>query len=254
MRREEWSGYLGEFHGERPGITEDLLLRSRDRDGRDPYEWLAEAARPGAVLDLACGSAPLCARFAPDYIGLDTSGAELQRARRRCPDAHLVQADATTADSLLDAGAGTVLCSMSLQLLQPLQEVLAAVAGVLRPDGVLVATVPTTRPITPRDALVWASLLALLRSTLPYPNDAELRRLGPALAQAGLRLRGDERRRFAAPLQTADDADLVLDALYLPEVPDRRRARARRLLRGFARPGRRLGLPLRRVVATRPPM
>jgi hypothetical protein len=38
-----WGHYLATFHRERPGITEAVLTRARAHDGRDPYDWVAEA-------------------------------------------------------------------------------------------------------------------------------------------------------------------------------------------------------------------
>jgi hypothetical protein len=61
----------------------------------------------------------------------------------------------------------------------------------------------------------------------------------------------NDRRTFTVPLATAADADLLIDALYLPGVADHRVRAARRRLAALARPGRRVALPLRRVVAVR---
>ncbi len=55
-----WAGYLDELHPRNAGITEAVLSRARDKDGADPYEWLADpVVGSDSVLDLACGSAPL---------------------------------------------------------------------------------------------------------------------------------------------------------------------------------------------------
>jgi hypothetical protein len=57
----DWDRYVRGFHGQRAGITEAVLGRTRAEDGTDPYTWLAEPIGhdSGVVVDLACGSAPL---------------------------------------------------------------------------------------------------------------------------------------------------------------------------------------------------
>ena len=249
-----WQDYLDTFHGQRPGVTEDLLRRVLDDRGRTPYDWLVEGSEGSDeehVVDLACGSAPLCGRLGGRYTALDRSGQELELARRRCPDRRFVIADAAELVDLVDDDVTTVVCSMSLQLLQPLDAVLDAVAAVLVPGGVLVATMPDRRPLRPRDQAVWLVVLAVLGSRLPYPNDAQLRRLPQLLRAAGLRPVHDERRRFDLPLADRGDAERLIASLYLPGVSQRRQRAAVRALTRLTGSGRGLGLPLRRIVAAR---
>lgn len=56
----DWTGHLGRFHDERPGITETVLGRAEMGSVGNPYSWLVEPLRTetGPILDLACGSAP----------------------------------------------------------------------------------------------------------------------------------------------------------------------------------------------------
>jgi SAM-dependent methyltransferase len=245
-----WSGYLAGFHARRPGITEQVLRRTRGAAG-DPYGWLAAAVpeRVG-VLDLACGNAPLWPRLpGRNYVGIDVSAAELAAARDRGA-AGRVRASAA-ALPLPDASVDVVVCSMALQVLTPLPAVLAETARVLAPGGRLVATVPDRGPLRLLDAPVLAGLLAALGRGLSYPNDPALRRLPDLLAGAGLRLISDERRRFAYPLVDDAAADRFLDSLYLPDLPARRYRAARVFLRALARGNVSLPVPIRRVIATR---
>jgi hypothetical protein len=110
-----WDGYLAAFHGARPGVTEDVLARASAHDGRDPYDWLAQALPPGGVIvDVAGGSGPLDHRVGSGWVGLDRSHAELGRAAPIAPG-RLVLADATW----LPLGAGVadaVVCPMALML------------------------------------------------------------------------------------------------------------------------------------------
>lgn len=246
-------GYIEDFHGGRPGITEAVLRRARDDDDCDPYAWLLAAVGDAtAVLDLACGNAPLWpALAARAYLGIDSSASELAAARAR--GAHeLLQASATRLP-LPDACAGMVTASMALMVLTPLPEVLAEVRRVLVPDGRLVATVPTTGPLRARDLAVVAGLATALGRLPGYPNGAALPQLPDRLARVGLRVITDERRRFGYPLRTAADADLLLRSLYLPGLRPARLRLGRAYLRGLARCGVELAIPLRRIVAVAEP-
>ncbi len=245
-----WRRYLTDFHTDRPGITEQVLGRAR---GGDAYGWLADAVPAAArVLDVACGSAPLPARLpGRSYLGIDVSAAELATARARSA-VPLARGEAA-ALPVADASVDVVVCSMGLQVLDPLPAVLAEFHRVLRPGGRLVATVPGRGPLRPRDLPVVAALLAALGRGLGYPNDEPLRRLPAALGVAGLRTADDRRRRFGMRLRTAADADLFLSSLYLPSMPAARYRAARTVLRTLARVHAEAPIPVRRVVAIRPP-
>lgn len=247
-QRQDWPAYLAAFHAERPGITEDLLDHAVDAAGRTPYDWLVQAL-PGStaaprVLDLACGSAPVASRLpGRTYVGVDLSAAELRRARthRRT----VAQADVTrlpVADGAVDA----VVVSMALMLV-PLDAALREVRRVLRPGGVLAATVPCTGPLPAADRVRWARLLlALRRPGLTYPNDDALHT--GAFAAAGLTLQQDSASGFRCALTTPAAADRLLDSLYLPGVTPARTAAGRRVVRRWA--GSSTTIPVRLLVAT----
>lgn len=243
---EDWRDYLAGFHAERPGITEDLLSGATDHTGRTPYGWLAEVVPPGArVLDLGCGSAPTGGLVRPaSYLGLDLSSDELRLGAAR--GLRVAQADATRLP-VADATVDVVVCSMALQLL-PLEPALAEVRRVLRPGGAFAATVPTSRPMPTLDALRWGRVLVALHSTgLSYPNDDALASPDDLFAAAGLALLSDESRGFGLDITSEGVADMLLDGLYLPNVPPDRVTAARRVVRGWV--GRRTTVPVRRLVA-----
>lgn len=250
-----WRSYLDGFHRHEAGVTEEILARSRDGLGRDPYQWVAGIVgelEPGArILDLACGSAPLAARFEEvDYLGVDRSPAELALARRRAPGARFTEADAARLDEVVARGAfHAVVCSMALQVLDPLSDVLTGVAAVLRPGGLLVATVPSSGALSVADQVRWLAVVGALRYRLRYPNDALLARLPDLLAAAGLDLVSDEQDRYALPLRHRADAERLIASLYLPGVPPARRGAAATVLQ---RTTGVIGLSLRRIVARRP--
>jgi SAM-dependent methyltransferase len=249
MAGSDWAAYVGRFHHDRPGITEDTLGRARDHDpdGRpiDPYQWLAEPLPAvGTVVDLACGSSPLRSRrVTAEWVGVDRSTAELFRAPDRVTE-RLVCADAA-ALPLVTGSCAAVVCSMALMVLQPLGVVLAEIRRVLRPGGTVVFLLPGTYPFSARDVARYARLLfALRRRTLAYPNDRALVHLEAQLRAAELTVTDDQRRRFVLPLGDRD-ARLFVRSLYLPGVSDAR------LRAAEARAGRwaEIGIPLRRVTA-----
>lgn len=249
MNDATWQAYLADFHARKPGITEQVLRRSRRDDG-DAYEWLAAALpQTGRVLDVACGSSPLWPLPGRHYVGVDASTAELAAARDRGVP-HLVQATAA-ALPIPDASVDAVTCSMSLQILTPLADVLAEISRVLRPGGLLVATMPARGPLRPADLPALAGLLVTLGRGLGYPNDPALRQLPHHLTGAGLRLTADQRLRFPYRLRSAADADLFLASLYLPDLPDPQHRAARRWLHALAQLGSTLPVPIRRILAVR---
>lgn len=247
MSEVDWPRYLARFHGERAGITEDVLEHALDADGRTAYDWAADPApAAGRVLDLACGSAPMASRLAGrDYLGLDLSPAELAVAARR--GVPVARGDATRLP-LADSSVDTVVMSMALMLV-PLQPALAEVRRVLRPGGTFVATLPHHRPLPPADWLRYARLcLALRHPGLSYPNDAALTDAATAFAEAGLTLTDDQARAFVCDLADVDVADQLLASLYLPDVSPARMAAGRRTVRRWV--GSTITTPIRRLTAT----
>ncbi|PRW62302.1 class I SAM-dependent methyltransferase [Actinopolyspora mortivallis] len=247
MDEGDWRGYLSAFHDERSGVTERVLTRCAG----DPYGWLTEPLETttGWIVDLACGSAPTRDRLPGHrWVGVDGSAGELAvaAARGRGP---LVRADA---EALPFAGgsADVVCAAMSLQLLTPLDGVLARVRRVLRPDGLLAALVPARLGFDPRGLPAWARVLrALGVRGQSWPNPGACDGLGGLLAERGFRVLSSRRRVFGFPVDSAEALGTLLDGLYLPDTSPERIAAARESLAAWARPGRRLPIPLRRVLA-----
>ncbi|MGH9110924.1 MAG: nitrate/nitrite transporter NrtS [Acidimicrobiales bacterium] len=244
-----WSDYLAIFHRERPGITEAILTRARAEDGRDPYDWVAEALPgDGLVVDAACGSGPLAARVFGDWVGLDRSQAEVGLAAAVAPG-QVVLADAARIP-VRRQSADSVVAAMALMVVDDPDTAVAEMARLLRPGGRLVALVPATAPLTTRDRARYLRLLAALRLRhLPFRHPGVLHDPQRPLARAGLTVASDERRRFAYPLIEPEDALRWVRSLYLPIVSPRRLRAAQRVTRRWA--GSSIGMPLRRVVATR---
>jgi SAM-dependent methyltransferase len=243
-----WDEYVEGFHAARPGITESVLRRARDR-GTDPYGWLAEAVPPrGRVLDLGCGSAPLFRMLAGrSWIGLDTSGAELAAARA-AGAGPLLRARAS-AIPLRDASVDAVTCSMSLMVATPLPQVIAEIARVLRPGGLLAATIPAAGPLRPADRAAVAGLIAPLGRAPAYPAGPGTARIPALLAECGLRVTADSRRRFGCRLRGPADAGRLLSSLYLPGTSAARRRIALGYLRFLVLFRGEMPVPLRRITA-----
>lgn len=247
MSEIDWQQYLSRFHGERAGITEDVLEHALDADGRTAYDWAADPVGDGVVLDLACGSGPLAARLVGrGYLGLDLSPAELAVAAGR--GLPVARADVTQIP-LPDDSVQNVVMSMALMLV-PLQRTLAEVCRVLRPSGTFVATLPTNRPMPRGDWLRYARLcLALRHPGLTYPNDRALADAHGPLARANLTLLDDQARAFVCDVADGDIADDLFGSMYLPTVPARRLAAGRQVVQRWV--GSTVATPIRRLVATK---
>lgn len=249
MDEPDWRRYISAYHDSRPGITE-RFFRQADAS---PYAWLAEPLRavPGTVLDLACGSAPTRAVLPDsDWVGVDLSAAELAEAARR-GRGPLVLASAD--DLPVASGAvGAVCAAMCLPVLTPLPRVLGEIRRVLRPGGTLAALVPAQAGLSVSGMLGWGRVMYSLRAVRqPWPNPHARDGLAALLRRSGFRVHSDELRVFTLAIDSPDAAALLIDALYLPDLTRRRAEAAKRALADWARPGRRLPLPLRRVVAER---
>ncbi|TDO29872.1 methyltransferase family protein [Kribbella sp. VKM Ac-2527] len=250
----DWPRYLAGYHRDRPGITERLLTGAMAGRGAAPYPWLVEPLRdePGPILDLACGSAPTRLLLRRErWIGIDASASELAvaAAAGRRP---LVRGDAG-ALPVADGVIGSVCAAMCLQVLTPMDVVLAEVRRVLRPGGMVVALVPSR--VGPRSSgvLGWVRVMrALGIRSEPWPNPQARDGLARLLRAHGFVVDSDQRRMYHCEIADPSDAALLIDALYLPGVDTESLNRAKDVLASWATPGRGLPLPLRRVVAHLP--
>lgn len=240
--------YLRTYHQQHPGITEAVLVRAR-RSGMTAYQWLAEPAPlRGAVLDLACGSAPMRAALNPDvdYLGVDRAAAELAAAHAMATR-RLVRADAAAlpvADTSVDA----VVCSMALMILQPLEQVLDELRRVLRPGGLLVASIPADPPHLPRIVMACIGRALVGGPVWQNPNTEALRDPRDLLAAHGFVLLDDDQRGFPYRLREKYDAELLLDSLYLPQLDPHARRRILLLLRALTLLHASVPIPIRRLL------
>ncbi|MEU3199379.1 class I SAM-dependent methyltransferase [Streptomyces sp. NPDC006996] len=247
MDEPDWRRFITAYHQAHPGITERLFALA----DASPYAWLAEPLHEArdTVLDLACGSAPTREELPDaDWVGIDLSAAELAEAARR-GRGPLVRAGADALPAAT-ASVAAVCAAMCLPVVTPLPQVLGEIRRVLRPGGVLAALVPSQSGLSLTGTLAWLRVMAALRAVRqPWPNPQARDGLAALLLAAGFHVRSDERRVFTLAIDSADAAALLADALYLPGLTRHRAEAAKRSLARWAAPGRRLELPLRRVVA-----
>ncbi len=143
--------HLETVHSANAGFTEACAAACRDGEGRNSYDWLAEAARDhasGHILDLACGSGVLLERLDALYpaarlTGVDMSADELALAARRVrPErVSLLCSLAQNIDALDDGSVDVVLCHWALTLMKPVAPVLGEIKRVLGSGGMFAAIV-----------------------------------------------------------------------------------------------------------------
>lgn len=250
-----WRQYLANFHRERAGVVEAVLTRTfAGEHDHSPYRWLARAVSAGSrlVLDLACGSGPMSRELVQPgrtVVGLDLSAEELALASKRGPGPW-VRADALAlpfADESVDA----VTSSIGLVVVQPLDRVIAEVARVLKPGGVLATIAPALRPLAPRDVRLLSRINTRLRTKPQFPGPVELTGLARTLLAHGMRRVEDARERYCFTVASRADAELMLSALYLPSTRKSRIEAATELLedRLLRRGPIEVAIPMRRLVA-----
>lgn len=142
---------LHDFHQRHPGATSRSLADGRTADGVSTYDLLCNAARRAShnttIVDLACGDGyllELVSDALPDshLVGIDLSQAEVDEATERLAgsQAEIILARAQSLP-LADSSVDVVLCHMALMLMEDVERVVAEVARVLRPGGVVAAVV-----------------------------------------------------------------------------------------------------------------
>jgi SAM-dependent methyltransferase len=95
------------------------------------------------VLDLGCGDGRLTAELrARSITGADVSAVALERARRRVPDASLVQVTPDAPLPFDDLSFDLALCAETIEHVRDVQLLVSEVRRVLRPGGTFAATTP----------------------------------------------------------------------------------------------------------------
>lgn len=253
VQRLAWPDYLSTFHSQNPGITEQAFNHAPHPSVGTPHEWLVAAlpVRPGRILDVACGNAALVTRLpvGTSYLGVDVSSGELDLARRsgRGP---VMKADMRNLP-LPDGSFDTVISSMGIMLVHPLDRVFAELARVLRPGGTLAFLVPSVWPLRVRDLRPIWTVARHLHGPGSMPQHVSSRCARRLLRGAGLQPVEVASSRFPFPLRSEADAHLAVRSLYTPGRTPEQLASATLALTQMA-PDHELPVPLRRVVAVKP--
>lgn len=169
--------YLAAFHDDAADATERSFALLVAGGGIDPYDRLAdrlaEAGGP-EILDVGCGGGALLERFlarVPEarLSGIDLSGEEIVRARRRLPRSSVRRLDRGNARSLLfrDASFDLVTSHMVLMLLPDPATALAEMRRVLRPGGDAIFLIGRPPAADDPTAGLHAAIHAWIRSLHP---------------------------------------------------------------------------------------
>ncbi|MDA8196148.1 MAG: methyltransferase domain-containing protein [Actinomycetota bacterium] len=217
-----WQNFLDIFHNRRAGITEEIFIRSRDKDGLNPYQWVERATpRRGEHLDLCCGSAPLFLNSKDlSVVRLDRSQGEIARAHQRGAEG-LVNGDALSLP-LRSNSFTSVTVSMALMLIQPLSDVIGEISRVMVQDAYLNIVLPGGGPfIGVGDLRIYRQIARYGGSnTLSFPNGRGVRTIRTEAAKVGLTESMDDKRTFVFTPRSIEEAELFIDSLYLKDLPD----------------------------------
>ena len=184
-------------------------------------------------------------------FGIDVSMAEIQEAQALGPGPW------ARADGLHlpvgDAAVDAVISSMALAVIEKTGALLDEVTRVLRPGGMFAAITPTYRPINISDMKLLGPLTARLQGPPRFPVRLDMS-MGPILMAHGLRKIEDARERYYFDVATIEDAEMLLNALYLPTLGGDKVRDAASWLVGRVKDGVpvRVPVPMRRVVAIKP--
>jgi SAM-dependent methyltransferase len=118
-------------------------------------EFVRGLGRAERVLDLGCGDGRLSALLDAGQLTLaDVSAVALERARRRVPQARVVELDPDAPLPLADGAFDLVLCAETLEHVRDVQLLLSEARRVLSPGGRLALTTPAARALMlPADPL-----------------------------------------------------------------------------------------------------
>ena len=95
------------------------------------------------ALDLGCGDGRLTALLAAERVtAADVSAVALERARRRLPDARLVELESDAPLPFGESEFDLVVCAETIEHVRDVQLLLSEVRRVLRPGGALALTTP----------------------------------------------------------------------------------------------------------------
>lgn len=147
---------LWELVPEDPGPPREALRR-----------FVRSLGRVERALDLGCGDGRLGAELdAAELTAADVSPVALERARRRLPEARVVELEPDAPLPLGDGAFDLVLCAETIEHVRDVQLLLSEIRRVLRPGGTLALTTPASLPVGRRPHPLSPHLRFLTRRSL----------------------------------------------------------------------------------------
>jgi SAM-dependent methyltransferase len=117
--------------------------------------FVRELGDVGRALDLGCGDGRLGSELrAAELTAADVSSVALERARRRLPEAVLVELEPDAPLPFPDSSFDLVLCAETLEHVRDVQGLLSEARRVLSPGGTLALTTPAHGRLDGLDVLV----------------------------------------------------------------------------------------------------
>ena len=149
------------------------LVPEGRRPAADLAEWVGSLEPARHALDLGCGDGALSSEIRADRLTLaDVSATALERARRRLPDADVVELEPDAPLPLPDSAFDLVVCTETLEHVRDVQLALSEVRRVLEPGGRLAVTTPAHRALMSTPDPFSPHLRFFSRTTLRAALDA----------------------------------------------------------------------------------
>jgi SAM-dependent methyltransferase len=172
---------LWELVPDEPGPPPDALLH-----------FVHALGYVGRALDLGCGDGRLTGELdASELTAADVSPVALERARRRLPEARIVELGPDAALPFDDGSFDLVLCAETIEHVRDVQLLLSEIRRVLRPGGTLALTTPANRlfgrrpdPLSPHLRFFTRRSLRRLLGELGFEVESLRRSSGSLLARA----------------------------------------------------------------------
>jgi len=154
--------------------------------------FVRSLGRAERALDLGCGDGRLSVELdSGELTAADVSAVAMARARRRLPDARLVELEPDAPLPFPDAAFDLVLCAETIEHARDVQLLLSEARRVLRPGGTLALTTPANRrfgptpdPLSPHLRFFTRRSLERVLGELGFEVAALRRRSGTLLAIA----------------------------------------------------------------------
>jgi SAM-dependent methyltransferase len=181
MSPSRYDDELWELVPDEPGPPPDALRR-----------FVRSLGHVERALDVGCGDGRLTGELdATELTAADVSPVALGRARRRLPDADIVELEPDAVLPFEDGSFDLVLCAETIEHVRDVQLLLSEIRRVLRPGGTLALTTPANLtvgrrpdPLSPHLRFFTRRSLRRLLDELGFELESLRRSSGTLLARA----------------------------------------------------------------------